>query len=97
MFTKSEDVIIDDLFIEQMIERCYSINQYLKVDNSGVFYAELNYGKYTYRNIYGTFTKSKTLITLKTIFKALIIKYQSFEHEGYHYSFGRGKWSKYKI
>ncbi|WP_378319407.1 hypothetical protein [Aquimarina celericrescens] len=94
---KREHVIIDRTFEELMIERCYIIDQYLIVRDRGQCYAELRYGKYTYRNHEGEFTMQKSLLELKRIFIGLINKYHSFEHEGYKYTYHRGAWERFKI
>ncbi|WP_281991234.1 hypothetical protein [Aquimarina aggregata] len=90
----TETVILDDTFKELMIERCFGIDQYVIVRNSGQSYAKLHYGVYTYKNPEGEFTEQKNLLQLKRIFKGLITKYKSFEHEGFQYNYYRGSWSR---
>ncbi|WP_271765947.1 hypothetical protein [Aquimarina algiphila] len=97
MLSKSKPAKIDDVFIEQMIERCYSVDQYVKVSNSGYFYAQLKYGEYTYRNRSGTFTEEKKLRPLKSIFHKLINRHLSFEHEGHSYFYSSGSWRVYRL
>ena len=99
MHFDSEIVDIDDEFIELMIDRCFTIDQYVRVTNHGQFYAELRYRIYRYKgkNSIHEKTEEKNVLELKYIFKRLIYKYKNFEHQGYHYSFGRGKWSKSRL
>jgi len=92
-----EEVLLNTNDIERMIERCYSVDQYIIVRNSGNCYAKLKYGEYIYQNTRGEYTKELKLIQLKDIFLGLINKYNSFEHQGYKYYRSRGEWTKMKL
>ncbi len=91
-----ETTKIDDEFIDLMIDRCFTIDQYVIVKDTGRCWAKLQYRKYTYQNNEGSFTSKKSVRQLKKIFHHLINKYNSFEHEGYKYFYSRGNWAKYK-
>ncbi|WP_281990568.1 hypothetical protein [Aquimarina aggregata] len=93
----TETALIDNSFIDQMINRCYTINQYVIIRDLGLRYAKLQYGECTYRNTIGEYTEEKKLKELKSIFQRLIYRHQSFEHEGYRYYYSRGSWAKMKV
>ena len=97
MLHEGRPVHVDKWFIEQMIERCFANDQYLKVKDDGGNFAELRYGTYRYRTKSGQYTQEKKLRSLKHIFHSLINKHKNFEHEGYLYCYSRGEWRKYQL
>ncbi|WP_299315560.1 hypothetical protein [uncultured Aquimarina sp.] len=85
---------VNDAFINLKIERAYSGISYIKVSNSGSYYALLKYHTYTVYNIEGKQESEKTLRAAKSIFKKLINTYQSFECDKIYYYVNKntGEW-----
>ncbi|WP_299431611.1 hypothetical protein [uncultured Aquimarina sp.] len=89
---------VNDAFINQKINRAYSGISYLKVSDTGKFYAllqkkntEINY---TYCAGLDHFKSKRSLKALTTIFTGLIAKYQCFECDNvlYYVNTNTGEW-----
>ncbi|WP_298326195.1 hypothetical protein [uncultured Dokdonia sp.] len=91
-----EDVEVDIVFISNCIESAYNGHNYLKVANSGNFYARLERGIYSYCGSKGLGIERKSKEKLITIFPKLIYRYHNFEYNGYYYIMSAGKWSRLK-
>ncbi|MDY8137576.1 hypothetical protein [Aquimarina sp. 2201CG5-10] len=85
---------VDDHFIDNKIERAYHGISYIKVKNTGKFYANLKGKEYSFSNALQNYRGTRTLKAAKSIFKGLISKYQCFESDGiyYHINVNTGKW-----
>lgn len=85
---------VDDEYIINRIDRAHSGISYIRVENSGTFYAELKGGIYKYRTDTKIYSGTRTLIASRKIFTALIDAYQNFECDNvmYHRNRNTGLW-----
>ncbi|MFI8379594.1 hypothetical protein [Leeuwenhoekiella sp. NPDC079379] len=96
---KIEEEIIDDTYIEQLIDAAFiGGGRYIEVKDSGKNFARLESGIYSFRS-HKTLGEVKRyegveLVKLKKILFGLIAKYSHFKTNEHNYHYFGGKWNK---
>lgn len=97
MNLSKETILKDETIAQWLIEVIDDGVGYLKVSNTGGAWIIYDDGSFhmKFRGITREVYKSKE--TAKQIFRNRINLYKNVEHNGWRYSFGRGKWRKQKV
>ncbi|RZT00192.1 hypothetical protein [Aquimarina brevivitae] len=85
-------VTIDELILDQMINRCYAINECIKVVDSGTNWIQLHYGKFTYTTLFGIKQRTVKLGEAKEILISKIFKTHKFWYNDAYYYVSDGEW-----
>ncbi|WP_405327696.1 hypothetical protein [Leeuwenhoekiella sp. LLG6367-2.1] len=95
-----EKEIIDDSYIEQLIDAAYigGNGRFMEVSDTGKNFARLEGGTYSYRSpkTFGVVKQFEgvELRRLKKIFMGLISRYNYFKIKEYQYSYRGGEWHR---